>query len=63
MSIINFSELKFENHIKVLYLKVGKKINALCHISSHVIRKTQNINESTYRITIQLLSLDMDVSF
>ena len=34
MCIINFSELKFENHIKELCLKVGKKINALCHISS-----------------------------
>ena len=28
------SELKFENHIKELCLKVDKKINALCHISS-----------------------------
>ena len=28
------SELKFENHFKELCLKVGKKINALCHISS-----------------------------
>ena len=28
------SELKFENHIKELCLKVGKKINALCLISS-----------------------------
>ena len=28
------SELKFENHIKELCLKVGKKINAVCHISS-----------------------------
>ena len=28
------SELKFEDHIKELCLKVGKKINALCHISS-----------------------------
>ena len=28
------SELKFENHIKELCLKVDKKNNALCHISS-----------------------------
>ena len=28
------SELKFENHIKELCLKVGKKNNAVCHISS-----------------------------
>ena len=28
------SELKSENHIKELCLKVDKKINALCHISS-----------------------------
>ena len=28
------SELKFENHIKELCLKVSKKINALCRISS-----------------------------
>ena len=36
MCIINFSELKFENHIKEFCLKVGKKINALCHISSYM---------------------------
>ena len=29
----------------------------------HVIRKTQNINESIYRISVQLLSLEMDASF
>ena len=67
MCMINFSELKFENHIKELCLKVGKKINALCRISSSMSlekrRKTQNMNESIYRITIQLLSLDMDSSF
>ena len=36
-----------------------------CEDSSvvNVIRKTQNINESSYRILIQLLSLDMDASF
>ena len=34
MCKINFSELKFENHIKGLCLKVGKKINVLCHIYS-----------------------------
>ena len=28
------SELNFKNHIKELCLKVGKKIKALCHISS-----------------------------
>ena len=28
------SELKFENHIKELCLKVGKRVNTLCHISS-----------------------------
>ena len=36
MCIINFSELKFEDHIKEFCLKVGKKINALCHISSYM---------------------------
>ena len=30
----NRLRIKFENHIKELYLKVCKKINALCHISS-----------------------------
>ena len=57
------SELKFENHITGLCLKVSKKINTLCRIKFHVIRKTQNINKSIYGITIQLLSLDMDPSF
>ena len=28
------SELKFENHIKELHLKVDKKINGLCHMSN-----------------------------
>ena len=28
------SQLKFENHIKELCFEVGKKINALCHVSS-----------------------------
>ena len=63
LEVIIDSELKFENHITVLCLKVSKKINALCRISSFIIRKTQNINESIYRISIQLLSLDMDASF
>ena len=35
MCKIIFSELEFENHIKEFCLKVGKKINALCHISSY----------------------------
>ena len=36
---------------------------SLPYIKFHVIRKTQNINENIYRISIQLLSLDMDASF
>ena len=55
------SELKFENHIKDLCLKVGeKKKRSLSYIKFRVIIKTQNINESIYGIIIQLLSLDMD---
>ena len=45
------SELKFENHITELCLNVSKKRNALLpYIKFHVIRKTQSINESIYRI-------------
>ena len=55
------SELKFENHIKELYLKVGKKINALWRISSSTsLGKRRTF---IYTITIQLLSLDMDTLF
>ena len=58
------SQLKFENHIKELCFKVGNKsLFSLLYIKFHLIRKTQNINESIYRITVQLLSLDMDSSF
>ena len=34
LGVILHSELRFENHITELCLKVSKKINALCHISS-----------------------------
>ena len=34
LGVITDSELKFENHITKLCLKVSKKKNALCHISS-----------------------------
>ena len=33
------------------------------YIKFHVHRKTENNNESIYRIVIQLLSFDMDASF
>ena len=36
MCTIIFLKLEFENHIKEFCLKVGKKINALCHISSYM---------------------------
>ena len=63
LGVITDSELKFENHITKLCLKVNKKKRSLPYIKFHVIRKMQNINESIYRITIQLLPLDMDASF
>ena len=34
LGVIIDSELKFENHITELCLKVSKKVNALCRISS-----------------------------
>ena len=36
LGVITDSELKFENHITGICLKVSKKINALCRISSFV---------------------------
>ena len=56
------SELKFENHVKELCLKVDKNLSSLPYVKFHEIRKTQNITESIYRISVQLLSLDMDAS-
>ena len=55
------SELKFEDHITGLCLKISKKKKK--KILFHVIRKIQNTNEGIHRITSQLLSLDMDASF
>ena len=57
------SVLKFENYMTKLCLKFSKKPNTLSYIKFHVNRKSQTINESIYRITIQLLSLDMDALF
>ena len=55
------SELKSENHIKELCLKVDKKINAVCHISSSMsLGKCRTLMKG---ITVPLLSLDMDASF
>ena len=55
------SELKFEDHITGLCLKISNNNNK--KILFHVIRKIQNTNEGIHRITSQLLSLDMDASF
>ena len=63
LGVIIDSELKFENHITEQCLKVNEKQRSLPYIKFHVVRKTQDINESIYRISIQLLSLDMDASF
>ena len=42
--------------------KLTKNLTLSAVYQVHIIRKTQKNNESIYRTTIQLLTLDMDVS-
>ena len=55
------SKLKFENHITELCLKVSKNLAffAVYQVRCH----KKNINESIYRIAVQLFPLDMDATF
>ena len=57
------SELKFENHIKELCLKVDKKNNALCHISSFMSLEKRRTLMKAFTESQFNLSLDMDASF
>ena len=62
------THVRTDTQIKFLYYPLAisqsqpKKLS-LPYIKVHVIRKPQKINESIYRISIQLLPLDMDASF
>ena len=57
------SELKFENHIKELCLNISKKLMLSALYQVHVIRETQNVDESIYKLAIKLLPLVIDASF